>query len=186
MTRFTMGAGCFWCLEAALRQLDGITTLTCGYSGGHTSQPDYDSVCSGSTGHIEVVQVDFNAEKIEETSLLDFFFACHDPTSWDKQGADQGSQYRSVLFYEDKEQEELFIRAKQRAQQLWPQPIVTVIQALRDFWPAEEYHQNYYAKNPNQGYCQLVINPKLAQLRKKFARHCLEGSPSVTKGYTDF
>lgn len=104
----------------------------------------------------------------------------------DKQGADQGSQYRSVLFYEDKEQKELFIRAKEQAQQLWPQPIVTVVQALTDFWPAEEYHQNYYAKNPNQGYCQLVINPKLAQLRKKFAHHCLEDSPSVTKGYTDF
>lgn len=169
MTSFVVGGGCFWCIDAVFRQFKGVTASVCGYSGGNMPNPDYRSVCSGTTGHQEVVRIDFDESIISEDAVLDIFFASHNPTSWDKQGADTGSQYRSVLFYTDEHQKQVFEAAKQRAQEVFDSPIVTVIAPLEQFWEAEDYHQNYYAQNPLQGYCSVVISPKVAAARKKYA-----------------
>lgn len=171
MQSFVMGSGCFWCLDAALRGLRGVEGSVCGYSGGDTPHPDYRSVCSGATGHQEVVKVEFDEAVIPPETIVDVFFSVHDPTSWDRQGADNGSQYRSVLFYENEDQREFFEAAKARAQKLWDQDIVTVIAPLEKFWEAEDYHQNYYALNPGQGYCIAVINPKLSKVRQQYAEY---------------
>lgn len=169
MTDVVLAGGCFWCLDAVYRQFRGVEASVCGYTGGETPDPDYRSVCSGATGHQEALKLSFDPQVIDLDTVLDIFFTSHDPTSWDRQGADTGSQYRSVLFYADEQQREAFERAVARAQQLYPSPIVTEIKPLGVFYEAEDYHQNYYALNPAQGYCAFVVSPKVAHARRNFA-----------------
>jgi peptide-methionine (S)-S-oxide reductase len=167
----TLGGGCFWCLEAAFVQLAGVESVVSGYAGGQMRNPDYRSVCSGDTGHAEVVEVRFDPAMIDYRSLLQAFFAIHDPTTPDRQGNDVGSQYRSVIFTHDAEQEKTAraLIAELAAAKIWPDPIVTAVSPAPTFWPAEEHHQNYFARNPQQGYCVAVVAPKAAKLRKVFA-----------------
>lgn len=166
-----LGGGCFWCLEAALVQLRGVESVVSGYAGGTTLNPDYHSVCSGRTGHAEVVEVRFDPRVIDYRTLLTAFFAIHDPTTPDRQGHDIGTQYRSVIFTHGVEQARIAkaLIAELSAQQVWPDPIVTQVLPAPKFWRAEDYHQDYYANNPRQGYCQAVVAPKAAKLRKVFA-----------------
>jgi len=167
----TLGGGCFWCLEAAFVQLAGVESVVSGYAGGPTRNPDYHSVCGGDSGHAEVVEVRFNPSVIDYRTLLQAFFAIHDPTTPDRQGNDVGSQYRSVIFTHDGAQEKIArdLIAELDAEKVWPAPIVTAVSPAPTFWPAEDYHQNYYANNPQQGYCQAVVAPKAAKLRRLFA-----------------
>jgi peptide-methionine (S)-S-oxide reductase len=166
-----LGGGCFWCLEAALRQLKGVESVISGYAGGHVGDPDYRRVCSGATGHAEVVQVAFDPSGIDYRTLLQAFFAIHDPTTKDRQGNDVGSQYRSVIFTLSADQERIAreLIAELTAEAVWPAPIVTEILPAPRFWPAEDYHQDYLANNPDQPYCQAVVSPKAAKLRRLFA-----------------
>ena len=166
----TLGGGCFWCLEAAFLQLAGVESVVSGYAGGPKANPDYRSVCSGNSGHAEVVQVRFDPATIDYRTLLTAFFAIHDPTTLDRQGNDVGSQYRSVIFTHDAAQEKIArdLIAELDAAKIWPAPIVTAVSPAPTFWRAEDYHQNYYANNPLQGYCQAVVAPKAAKLRKVF------------------
>jgi peptide-methionine (S)-S-oxide reductase len=166
----TLGGGCFWCLEAALRQLDGVDSVISGYCGGHTANPDYRSVCEGATGHVEVVQIAFDPTRIDYRTLLEAFFAIHDPTTPDRQGNDVGSQYRSAIYTHSDEQERTAreLIAELDAAKIWPDPIVTTVAPAPTFWPAEDYHQDYLANNPRQPYCVAVVAPKAAKLREKF------------------
>lgn len=168
----TLGGGCFWCLEAAFVQLAGIESVVSGYAGGHTENPDYASVCSGATGHAEVIQVRFDPAVIDYRTLLEAFFAIHDPTTPNRQGHDVGTQYRSVIFTHTAEQQAIAtdLIAELTAQRIWPDPIVTAVLPAPTFWPAEDYHQDYFAKNPHQPYCQFVVAPKAAKLRQIFAQ----------------
>jgi len=164
------GGGCFWCVEAAFRDLRGIVSVLSGYVGGNTENPSYEEICTGATGHAEVVQVAFDRELVDVRILLEVFFSIHDPTTLNRQGADVGSQYRSVIFYQQSEQKkaaEDVIRELQ-AMAIWPDPIVTEVLPATVFYPAEEYHQDYYRRNPARGYCQMTISPKLAKLRKRY------------------
>lgn len=167
----TLGGGCFWCLEAALGELAGVESVTSGYSGGHLDNPDYDAVCSGKTGHAEVVRINFDPEVISFREILTAFFVIHDPTTLNRQGNDVGSQYRSVIFYHSPEQkaaaEEMI--SELTAEGLWAQPIVTEVVAAPVFYPAEDYHRDYYQLHAQQPYCQVVVAPKVAKLRTKFA-----------------
>jgi peptide-methionine (S)-S-oxide reductase len=166
----TLGGGCFWCLEAALRQLKGVESVISGYAGGRAEEPNYHDVCSGTTGHVEVVQVTFDPAIIDYRTLLTAFFAIHDPTTKDRQGNDVGTQYRSVIFTHSAEQElvaKMFI-AELTAEHTWPAPIVTEVRPAPRFWPAEDYHQDYLANNPRQPYCTAVVAPKVAKLRQVF------------------
>lgn len=166
----TLGGGCFWCLEAVFQALVGVESVQSGYAGGQVANPTYQQVCTGTTGHAEVVQLAFDTKRIDYRTLLDVFFTIHDPTTRDRQGADVGSQYRSVIFYHDddqREQAEQMI-ARLNAGHLWPAPIVTQVAPLPTVYPAERYHQDYYRRYPHQGYCQAVIAPKLAKLRQHF------------------
>ena len=167
----TLGGGCFWCLEAAFVQLIGVESVVSGYAGGSTENPDYHGVCSGRTGHAEVVEVRFDPARIDYRTLLQAIFAIHDPTTPNRQGNDVGSQYRSVIFTHGDEQERIAraLIAELAAAKLWPGNIVTAVSPAPTFWPAEDHHQNYYANNPSQGYCQAVVAPKAAKLRKVFA-----------------
>lgn len=166
----TLGGGCFWCVEAAYLGLKGVQSVVSGYAGGSIENPSYRQVCAGTTGHAEVVQVTFDPELIDFRTVLEVFFTIHDPTTPNRQGADVGTQYRSVIFYHSDAQREAAERlvAEFAADGVWPDPIVTEIAPAPVFYPAEEYHQDYYRRNPYQGYCQAVISPKLAKLR---ARH---------------
>lgn len=163
----TLGGGCFWCLEAAFLDVSGVESVVSGYAGGQVPDPDYRQVCTGTTGHAEVVRVTFDPEVIDFRTLLEVFFTIHDPTTPNRQGADVGTQYRSVIFYHDDAQRQVAeaLVAALDAQGLWRDPIVTEISPVPDFYPAETYHQDYYRRNPVQGYCQVVIAPKLAKLR---------------------
>lgn len=167
----TLGGGCFWCVEAALLQLAGVESAVSGYAGGTLPNPDYRSVCGGDSGHVEVVEVRFDPAVIDYRTLLLAFFAVHDPSTRDRQGNDIGSQYRSVIFTHNAEQEKIAhdLIAELDASGTWPGPIVTAVSPAPTFWRAEDYHQNYYANNPLQGYCQAVVAPKAAKLRKVFA-----------------
>ncbi|AJT41192.1 peptide-methionine (S)-S-oxide reductase MsrA [Psychromicrobium lacuslunae] len=169
MKTFVLGGGCFWCLDAIYQKTLGVTEVVSGYTGGYTSHPDYESVCSGVTGHAEVVAVSFDETIVPEEVILDLFFVSHDPTTLNRQGYDVGTQYRSSMFYVDGEQQASFQAAIARAQTLWNDPIVTEVTRLPTFHRAEEYHQNFYAKHPEQGYCQVIINPKLAKARKYYS-----------------
>ncbi|MDD4863207.1 MAG: peptide-methionine (S)-S-oxide reductase MsrA [Alishewanella agri] len=166
----TFGAGCFWCLEAALNETAGVTEALSGYMGGHTANPDYQSVCSGQTGHAEVVQVRFDPTLISFAELCQIFFALHDPTQLNRQGNDIGSQYRSVIFYHDQQQRQQaqsFIAELSRAQ-VFSDSIVTELSPASQFYPAEAYHQGYYRQHPTQGYCHWIITPKMQQFRQQF------------------
>jgi peptide-methionine (S)-S-oxide reductase len=166
-----LGGGCFWCLEAAFVQLEGVERVVSGYAGGQTLNPDYRSVCSGDTGHAEVVEVCFDPGVIDYRTLLQAFFAIHDPTTPNRQGNDVGSQYRSVIFTHGTEQEKIAraLIAELAAAKIWPAPIITAVSPAPTFWPAEDHHQNYFANNSEQSYCQFVVAPKAAKLRKVFA-----------------
>jgi peptide-methionine (S)-S-oxide reductase len=170
METATLGGGCFWCLEAALRQLAGVESVVSGYCGGHVDSPTYRQVCSGDTGHAEVVQIAFDPAIIDYRTLLEAFFAIHDATTRDRQGNDIGSQYRSVIFTHTLEQEQTAraLISELAAQKIWPRPIVTQVLPAPVFWPAEDDHQNYLANNPQQPYCMAVVAPKAAKLREKF------------------
>ncbi|MGQ0649622.1 MAG: peptide-methionine (S)-S-oxide reductase MsrA [Gemmatimonadaceae bacterium] len=167
----TLGGGCFWCLEAVYQELDGVTGIVSGYAGGHVANPTYEQVCSKKTGHVEVVQVTFDPSKITYRGILEVFFAIHDPTTPDQQGNDLGPQYRSAIFYHDDAQKAVAdaIIAELTAEQTFAAPIVTQVAPLPVFYPAEEYHQNYYRQHTAQPYCAFVISPKLSKFRKTFA-----------------
>jgi peptide-methionine (S)-S-oxide reductase len=166
----TFGAGCFWCVEAIFQELDGIVEAYPGYSGGHIKNPAYREVCNGNTGHAEVVRVVFDPSKIDYIDLLEVFFRSHDPTTLDRQGADVGTQYRSVVFYHDEEQKEKALRAKEATDKsgVYPNPAVTTIEPLTNFYRAEADHHNYFANNPSAPYCQAVVRPKVEKFRKQF------------------
>lgn len=167
MTTFVLGGGCFWCLDSAYVQFAGISDVTCGYTGGHSQNPSYEQVCEGTTGHAEVVSVEFDESIISAEQVLDIFFTLHDPTQLNRQGNDFGTQYRSSIFYAEG-QRELFEAAIERAKEIWGPKVVTELAALGEFYRAEEYHQDFFAKNPNQGYCLAVVAPKVAKVRSKF------------------
>ena len=167
----TLGGGCFWCLEAVYKEMEGVGSVESGYMGGHLADPDYQAVCTGKTGHVEVVQVTFDPEVTTYREILEVFFAMHDPTSRDRQGNDSGPQYRSVIFYYDDQQQQT---AEQLIGQLdsegiWRTPIVTEVRPAATFYKAEDYHQEYFRNNPQQPYCALVVAPKLQKFREKFA-----------------
>jgi peptide-methionine (S)-S-oxide reductase len=166
----TLGGGCFWCLDAAFRQLRGVERVESGYAGGTTTNPSYRDVCSGTTGHAEVVQVTFDPTVISFRDLLGVFFTIHDPTTLNRQGADVGTQYRSIVLYHSPEQraEVEEVIAELKAQHVWDDPIVTEVKPLTTYYPAEQYHQDYFANNPRQPYCQAVIAPKVAKFRKAY------------------
>ncbi|SDB19316.1 peptide-methionine (S)-S-oxide reductase [Pseudidiomarina indica] len=169
--QITLGGGCFWCTEGAYKQVRGITEVQSGYAGGHTEHPTYEEVCTGQTGHAEVVQLTFDPTVISVREILEIFFAIHDPTQLNRQGNDIGTQYRSAIFYHTDEQRlaaEAII-AEMEQEQVWPQPIVTALEAITVFWPAESYHENYVERNPENAYCQAVVQPKLAKFRRTFA-----------------
>lgn len=165
----TLGGGCFWCLEAVYDELRGVEDVVSGYSGGNVSNPNYGQVCTGTTGHAEVVQLVFDPQVISFREILEVFFSIHDPTTLNRQGADVGPQYRSVIFYHSAEQKATAdqLIAELNAAKLWPAPIVTQVVPLEAFYPAEDYHQEYFARNPDQGYCQFVVAPKVAKFRKQ-------------------
>jgi peptide-methionine (S)-S-oxide reductase len=166
----TLGGGCFWCLEAVFEQLEGVESVVSGYSGGTVPDPSYEQVCTGTTGHAEVVQITFDPSKISYREILEVFFTIHDPTTLNRQGADLGTQYRSVIFCHTPDQEKMAeeIIEEMGASATWENPIVTEVEEYREFYPAEDYHQGYYRKNRGQPYCQAVITPKLAKLRQKW------------------
>lgn len=166
----TLGGGCFWCLEAVFDELQGVVDVVSGYSGGHVPNPSYEAVCTGRTGHAEVVQITFDPDVISYRDLLRVFFSIHDPTTRNRQGADVGPQYRSVIFYHSPEQKAVAedVIAELDAAGIWGRPIVTEVTPFQAFYPAEDYHQEYYRRNPYQGYCQVVIAPKVAKFRKEF------------------
>lgn len=167
----TLGGGCFWCLEAVYLEVQGVEQVVSGYSGGHVPSPSYKAVCTGQTGHAEVVQVTFNPDVISLREILGVFFTIHDPTTLNRQGADVGTQYRSAIFYHNQQQKETaeaFI-AELDEEGVWDDPIVTEVTAFDTFYPAEDYHQEYYKYNSQQPYCQVVIAPKLAKFRAKYA-----------------
>ncbi|HET9050597.1 MAG TPA: peptide-methionine (S)-S-oxide reductase MsrA [Candidatus Dormibacteraeota bacterium] len=165
----TLGGGCFWCLDAAFRQIEGVTNVVSGYAGGTRPNPTYHEVCGGRTGHAEVVQVEYDPDVIAYGDILDVFWSIHDPTTKDRQGADVGTQYRSIILTHDDSQRAAAEASRDGVQQLWSNPVVTQIVPLDVFYPAEDYHQDYYARHPEQGYCAVVINPKLDKLRRKHA-----------------
>lgn len=176
----TIGGGCFWCIEAVIQRLKGVEKVVSGYAGGETPDPNYRAVCNGNTGHAEVTQVTFDADVISYEELLVVFMTSHDPTTLNRQGADTGTQYRSAIFYHNDEQKAV---AEAVVAQLTPDfdgPIVTEIKALDKFYPAEEYHQDYYNRNTYAGYCQAVINPKIAKLKKMYA-HKLKDDAAYAK-----
>lgn len=160
----TFAAGCFWCVEAVFEQLDGVLEVSSGYMGGSVANPTYKQVCTGTTGHAEVVQMKFDPTRITFGKLADWFFQLHDPTTLDRQGPDEGTQYRSAMFFHTDAQRQEAEAARQRAQKNWPAPIVTEISAAGPFYEAEEYHQDYYRLNKQAGYCRVMIAPKLEKL----------------------
>ena len=164
----TLGGGCFWCLEAVFQDLRGVERVESGYAGGRVPHPSYEQVCTGTTGHAEVVQVAFDPEVLSFRDLLQIFFEIHDPTTLNRQGADVGTQYRSAIFYHGPEQKATAekVIAELNAAGVWPAPIVTEVVPLTAFYPAEKYHQEYYRRNPNQPYCHAVISPKVDKFRK--------------------
>lgn len=166
----TLGGGCFWCLEAVYDELRGVQSVESGYAGGHVDDPSYQAVCSGRTGHAEVIQIAFDPSEVTFREILEVFFTIHDPTTLNRQGADIGSQYRSVVFYHSDEQKktaEQVIDEMTRAG-IWSNPIVTELTPYSEFFVAEEYHQEYFERNPRQPYCQVVVAPKVAKFRKKY------------------
>lgn len=171
MTSFVLAGGCFWCLDAVYRSLQGVSEVVSGYTGGTLAQPSYEAVCSGLTGHAEVVRVDFDESIIPAEVILDVFFTLHDPRQLNRQGNDIGTQYRSAMFFDGAAQKVLFESALSRASALWGGGVVTQIEPLGDFYEAEEYHQNFFARNPGQGYCIAVTVPKVVKVRNAFSSY---------------
>jgi peptide-methionine (S)-S-oxide reductase len=171
LQKATVGGGCFWCLEAVYQQVRGVVHVESGYAGGQTLNPDYDSVCTGQTGHAEVVQIEFDTDVVTYQKILEIFFAIHDPTTLNRQGNDIGSQYRSVIYAHDQEQRMIAQNIiKQLTQEnIFDQPIVTELADLPIYYRAEDYHQNYFNNHPNQGYCAFVVSPKVSKFRKQFS-----------------
>jgi peptide-methionine (S)-S-oxide reductase len=176
--RATLGGGCFWCLEAVFERVEGVLEVRSGYAGGDRPDPTYREVCSGRTGHAEVVQLRFDPTVIPFRDILEIFFAIHDPTTLNRQGADVGTQYRSVIFTHDEEQADTARRLIQEleADGTWDAPVVTEVTPLEAFYEAEADHQEYYRRNPNQPYCQIVVAPKVAKLRQRFAHRLRPGT----------
>jgi peptide-methionine (S)-S-oxide reductase len=167
----TIAGGCFWCIEAVFSSIDGVESAISGYTGGTMEKPTYDAVCTGKTGHAEAVQVTYDPETISFRTILEIFFSIHDPTTLNRQGADIGTQYRSAVFYQDaaqKQSAEEVVRELDK-KHLWKGSIVTEIVPLTKFYPAEEYHQHYFTKHPGEGYCRIIISPKINKLRKEWA-----------------
>jgi len=166
----TLAGGCFWCLEAAFQDLKGVERVQSGYAGGRVANPSYEQVCTGTTGHAEVVQITFDPQVVSFDDLLHVFFTIHDPTTLNRQGGDVGTQYRSAIFYHTPDQKAAAERviAELQSEHVWDDPIVTELKPLESFYPAEEYHRDYFRRNPNQGYCSAVIAPKVAKVRKLF------------------
>jgi len=162
----TFGGGCFWCFDAIFKTEDGVKKVTSGYAGGKTSNPTYEQVCAGATGHAEVVQIEFDPAKVSYEQLLDLFWRAHDPTTLNRQGADHGTQYRSIILYHNEAQKQAAEKSKHKAAGQFKDPIVTEIISLKEFYSAEGYHQDYYKNNPRAPYCTMVIHPKLEKLKK--------------------
>jgi peptide-methionine (S)-S-oxide reductase len=173
MQTFVLAGGCFWCLDAVYRTLRGVSEVVSGYTGGVTRNPDYDSVCTGRTGHAEAVAVSFDPEIIPADVILDVFFSLHDPRQLNRQGNDVGTQYRSAMFYAGDAQKVQFETARDRASEYWDGGLVTEISPLGTWYEAERYHQDFFAKNPGQGYCMAVALPKVNKIRKSFAEYVL-------------
>ena len=167
----TLAGGCFWCIESAFNKVDGVESALSGYAGGEVNNPSYEAVCRGDTGHAEVVRVNFDADKMTYRDVLEIFFALHDPTQLNRQGNDVGTQYRSAVFFHDDEQklEAEKIINEMVADQVWPDPIVTEVTPLNNYFEAEAYHQDYFNNNPQNQYCAMVVAPKLAKFKKNFA-----------------
>src|SRR5690606_11813601 len=177
MEKATLGGGCFWCLEPVFAELEGVVEVVPGYAGGHVADPTYEQVCTGTTGHAEVVQVTYDPSVISYREILEVFFGVHDPTTLNRQGPDVGTQYRSVIFYHDEEQKRTADEEFRdlEAAGVWDAPTVTPVEPFTAFYPAEEYHHRYYYRNPTQPYCQAVISPKLAKFRSRFGRRLKGG-----------
>ena len=165
-----LGGGCFWCLEAVFELLDGVEDVVSGYANGAMENPDYRSVCSGDTGHAEVIKITYDDSAVTVDDLLEIFFEIHNPTTLNRQGADTGTQYRATILYENDSIKEKALQARDQAQKNHQDPIVTIIEPLDKFYTAEAYHQDYYRQNTTQGYCMVVISPKVAKLREKFSK----------------
>ena len=165
----TLAGGCFWCLEAVYDELEGVTDVVSGYSGGHTQNPSYEAVCSETTGHAEVIQVTFDPVIISLKEILEVFFSIHDPTTLNRQGNDVGESYRSAFFFRGEEQKQAALEVMAEVAPLWGRPLVTQLEPFREFYPAEDYHQDYFKRNPYQGYCLMVVAPKVAKFRKTWA-----------------
>ena len=178
METITLGGGCFWCIEAILKNLKGVQTVVSGFSGGTSANPTYQEVCNGDSGYVEVVQVVFDPSALSLHDLLTIFFTLHNPTTLNQQGADKGEQYRSVVFYGTEEQQKVAkaVIEEFETAKTWPDPIVTTLEPFTKFYPAEDYHQDYYERNSGQFYCQAVIAPKVAKLRKLFYEKLTETS----------
>lgn len=170
LKKATFGSGCFWCTEAVFERLNGVHSVVSGYAGGAVENPTYEEVCNGTTGHAEVTQITYDPDMITFDELLEVFWKTHDPTTLNRQGNDVGTQYRSVIFYHDEEQKQLAQKYKEELNKsgAWDKPIVTEISPLTNYFEAEDYHQDYYANNPNQGYCTFVIAPKVEKFEKVF------------------
>ncbi|RDV23998.1 peptide-methionine (S)-S-oxide reductase [Alteromonas aestuariivivens] len=167
----TLAGGCFWCIESAFNSVEGVLSAISGYAGGHVDAPSYEQVCKGDTGHAEVVRVEFDADVISYREILEIFFALHNPTQLNRQGNDIGTQYRSAIFYHNDEQKHLAEQILQEMtdEQIWPDPIVTEVTELANYFAAEDYHQSYFKNNPQNQYCAMVVAPKLAKFKKTFA-----------------
>jgi peptide-methionine (S)-S-oxide reductase len=166
LEKATLGAGCFWCVEAVFEELDGVKSVVAGYAGGKTRNPTYEEVCSGKTGHAEVAQITFDPKKISFGEILGVFWRAHDPTTLNRQGADFGEQYRSVIFYHDEKQKAIAEESLVKAGKAFTSPIVTGVEPLREFYEAEDYHQDYFRNNPHAPYCMFVIKPKLEKIHR--------------------
>ncbi|GAC23479.1 peptide-methionine (S)-S-oxide reductase [Paraglaciecola mesophila KMM 241] len=167
----TLGGGCFWCLESAFNTVEGVELAVSAYAGGQSPNPTYESVCSGETGHAEVVRVNFDADKLSYREVLEIFFALHNPTQLNRQGNDVGTQYRSAIFYHDEQQKQAAEKILQEIsdEKIWPDPVVTEVIELNNYHQAEDYHQDYFSNNPQNQYCNMVVAPKLAKFKKTFA-----------------
>lgn len=170
LERATLGGGCFWCLEAVFELVEGVHDVVSGYAGGHVENPTYKQVCTGETGHAEVVQITYDPAKVSFERLLEIFWQCHDPTSLNRQGNDVGPQYRSIILYHDTAQKAAAEKSRAAAAARFTRPIVTEIVPLTRFYPAEGYHQDYFRRNPNQAYCQVVIAPKVRKFKKELGK----------------
>lgn len=169
MDAIVFGGGCFWCVEAIFSRIEGVISVSPGYSGGHSVNPTYKEVCSGTSGHAEVVKVEFNPDTIDLVTLFSVFFSTHDPTTENRQGADIGTQYRSVIFYNSVQQKEIALNSISAANDTWVRPVVTELEELKEFYPAEDYHHAYFEVNGDEQYCSMTISPKVEKFKEKFS-----------------